>query len=163
MELNNSKFIVCLKGKPHIGKSGTILELYKLLSKKATAISWNLSSPPYPQAPNPPANPDPYKTDFNVDLQYKGKHIGLDSYGDIGKVLRLRLKIWAKKNCDIIFCASRSKGEPPRDIKDFADRNGYTLIWTAPYTIETTKIPHFSADETAMHKFKAEHLEKFII
>jgi hypothetical protein len=145
----NHKFIVCLKGKSNIGKTGTIVALRDILVARYGQIFTN--------------NIDISNVNFNIDGWITRKttkvHIGLDSFGDNGPIMRNRLPILARKKCQIIFCTCRSQGDPYQAVVDFANQYGYALITTAPYTIE---IPPASLNVNAMNQMKAEHLEAFI-
>jgi hypothetical protein len=141
------KRIICLKGTANTGKSGTIRELFKLLKPKSDRE---------PRFHSPPDISDSY---IHAEVWIKGKHIGLISNGDFGDELYRTLKKLADDGCDIIFCTSRTKLGPYETVKRIAKKYGYTLIWTAPYTVEP---PRTKDDETEMNKLKAKHLEGFI-
>jgi hypothetical protein len=142
------KRIICLKGLENTGKTGTILELFKLLEPQSNRkalfhISQDLS--------------DYY---IHAEVWVKGKHIGLVSEGDVGEAVYEELKKLADNGCDTIFCTSRTKWASPDAVYNIAEKYHYTLIWTAPYTVEPLRTE--DVEEKEMNKMKANHLEGFI-
>ena len=80
--------------------------------------------------------------------------------GDDPAHIRHWVGLLAGNGCLLIFCTCRDEESNFQAIKDIAQQHGYTLITTAPYTME---IPtSSSADEKPLNVKKAEHLETFV-
>jgi hypothetical protein len=155
------KLIVCLKGIRQIGKTGTLIELIRILFPRSmnTAI-WH---PPVPAGlPNLANLIDPITVEMTVNSQTTGNdvHVGIYTRGDIGQELRNNLSILANNNCSIIFCSCRTGGDPYAAVQEIARNFNYALITTAPYTMEIPPVTPFI--EPLLNNMKAGHLEAFI-
>ena len=82
--------VICFKGKSNTGKSKTI--------KKILNEFFNIIMIPKT------------KKDFSLCLLYKEKKVGICSYGDNLDLIKKGLIPLKKENCEIILCASRTKG-----------------------------------------------------
>jgi len=156
----NVKRIICLKGKGQIGKTGTIKELIKILhSKSVKTPQWNCEEKEQGLL-------DPY-CHSNVEVWIKSKengkiiHVGLDTEGDEGNRIRKWIDKLAQNGCSVIFCTCRSKLDPRNAVIEIAEKYKYSLITTAPYTIE---FPNSKKESQLLklHEMKAEHLAAFI-
>ena len=154
------KFIVCLRGKAKQGKSESIITLMKLLLKKPKTklecYEPQLSGEEFLKQ---------YTDGWDIcgAIYYNGKKIGINSAGDVPRDVRRQLKKLAEKNCDIIFCASRSKGDTVKEVKKIAKRYN-ALIWTSPYTADTPLLKGVDSEQIhqCLNEKKAKHLAEFI-
>lgn len=111
------KEIHALKGLTNTGKSTTIRTVYELLLSE------------YPDAkvehrrPRPPRE---IRVDVRAIITINGKKIGIESLGDPGNRLHESIKLFTKNKCDLIICATRTRGatydtvaeqEPPYSVK----------------------------------------------
>ena len=107
-----------MQGKANIGKTHTLRKVYEKLNSHEKTI---LEQP----------NDDIYATIKMGDFL-----IGIATQGDPMSGLKERLNELMQKSCDIIVCASRSKGYTVEDVENSALQNGYSLIWTSPFVTE---------------------------
>lgn len=112
------KVIICMQGKANIGKTHTLRKVYEKLNSHEKTI---LEQP----------NDDIYATIKMGDFL-----IGIATQGDPMSGLKERLNELMQKSCDIIVCASRSKGYTVDDVENSALQNGYSLIWSSPFVTE---------------------------
>lgn len=112
------KAIICMQGKANIGKTHTLRKVYEKLNSHEKTI---LEQP----------NDDIYATIKMGDFL-----IGIVTQGDPMSGLKERLNELMQKSCDIIVCASRSKGYTVEDVENSALQNGYSLIWSSPFVTE---------------------------
>ena len=146
------KRIVCLQGTGDIGKAGTIIALIeRLLPRSMELPVWNIPELPPPQ--------DELEAPLNVEVWVNGFHIGIDTEADYPYKLEENLTLLIEHECNLIFCTCRNHGYGPEFVKNIANKTGYSLVFTAPYTIKTDHTP---TDEKAMQRKKAEYLEMFI-
>lgn len=108
------KFIICFFAGPSCGKTKSIREVYKLLTGK------------YPQK----------QGDFKETVKDKDTTIGLtdatigiSSWGDPGANEK-PLDELVNEGCDIIVCASRTRGATIKAVEKHASR--YEIIWLSP-------------------------------
>jgi hypothetical protein len=154
------RLMICLKGKSHIGKSGTLIELIRILFPRSVNTVWHPSAPI--GLPNLANLRDPINVEMTVNSPFRGNnvHVGIYTRGDTGAVLRTNLSILANNNCSIIFCSCRTGGDPYAAVQEIANNFNYTLITTAPYTMEIPPAPVNM--QPLLNNRKAEHLETFI-
>lgn len=107
-----------MQGKANIGKTHTLRKVYEKLNSHEKTI---LEQP----------NDDIYATIKMGDFL-----IGIATQGDPMSGLKERLNELMQKSCDIIVCASRSKGYTVDDVENSALQNGYSLIWSSPFVTE---------------------------
>lgn len=68
---------------------------------------------------------------------------GASNYGKTSSIIEFdSLTLFGKNNCDIIVCASRTKGETVANVCNFCKRNGYDLYWIS--TIHSSSISLFN-------------------
>ena len=155
-----NRLMVCLRYKARQGKSSTIKALAEKLMPKPekAAAQWYL-----PESPPGDWSELSWDSDICVTVNIKGKRTGLNSAGDVAEEIVEQLKFLADKNCSIIFCACRSKGDTVKAVEKMANKFNYTLIWTAPYT-NHKQPPGMKPEEWQdyLNRKKAEHLEDFI-
>jgi hypothetical protein len=136
------KTIICIWGSRNRGKTETIRELAKLLVEKYDA-----------------KQDVPSTGDFSLEVNANGKRCGLESSGDPDSDLFNRLKKWAKDSCDVIICASRTRGSTVTDVDSIAKKYHYKLIWTTPYT-DNDNNPQ---DQQRLNSLKAKHLSDLLL
>jgi hypothetical protein len=89
--------IYALQGPADCGKSSTIKEIFKILNAK------------YPNCIKKDYFPN--EDDIKIEMKnIKGFLIGIESRGDPNSRLRSSLDDFEKAECDIIFCAARTRG-----------------------------------------------------
>lgn len=133
------KTIIAIRHASNKGKSETLRELAKLLVAYPNSSIRHL---------NP--NPMPDKGDLSLVVEIVGIIIVIESQGDPYTELEKRLnKIIDSYNPDLIFCATRTKGETMIAIERVSAK-GYQTIWTSTYQSET--------NHTQLNKLKAKHL-----
>ncbi|MGH1336872.1 MAG: hypothetical protein ACRBFS_12175 [Aureispira sp.] len=123
------------------GKTETVREIAKNLMK----IYPNFKAI-YPN----PAIVHP-KDDFRLIIEINGKIIGLESQGDPKTNLEKRLEELVNKyNCDIIYCATRTRGKTVKAVGNIANNYGYDQIWTSTYQT--------SSNHSLVNALKAKHI-----
>lgn len=122
------KTIIVLYGRQNEGKSHTL----------KTVCSTLLST--YPQAV--PSEQPNYRGDILVNIDIDEIRIGIESEGDPnGRLVRDNTlsRLADKKldpslgDCDIILCATRTRGKTVRVIEDIADTYDYHTIWLSSF------------------------------
>lgn len=106
--------IICLWGRNSIGKTGGIRALWKELNSGNVPLLHEQGC------------------DLCATVQYNGLLVGLASQGDPYSLQEDWLAELIDKSCDVIVCASRSKGETVGIVKKYAKENNYELIWLSP-------------------------------
>lgn len=109
------KAIICLYGTRCIGKTSAITWAYQKLA--------NTYAIPH----------ETIKGDFCAVLDFPCGKIGFVSMGDPGSSQKDCLDDLVQKDCNIIVCASRTKGETLCNVYDL-QRMGYSLIMTSPFS-----------------------------
>lgn len=120
------KKLVCVWGSANYGKTSAIIEFDRILNVKSASNIQQIIS-----LGNPP---------YDIQRIYKiGKFtIGIESQGDPNSRQKTSLTLFGQKNCDIIFCTSRSKGSTVANVDNFCKRNGYDCFWIS--TLYSPKI-----------------------
>ena len=106
--------IICICGPSNAGKTSVIVEVSKVLSQSGGSSSQVI-----------------YRSskDICVTIVYNGHKIGLASQGDPNSLQGKWLNYLVQEGgCDIIVCASRSKGSTVTTVKNCATKNNYDLI-----------------------------------
>lgn len=90
--------------------------------------------------------------DFRLIIEINGKIVALESLGDPGTRLEIRLEEIINKHNkpDLIVCSSRTRGETVWAINNIAKKHSYDKIWTSTY--ETTH------SHQLVNSLKGEHL-----
>jgi len=157
----------------------TIKALAELLMPKPAKANAVWYEPKFPQSEYKempreiaewPVKISKWKCDICVALDVKGRRIGLNSAGDYPDVIEKNLKFLAEKEkCKIIFCTSRSKGYTADTVKEMAEKLGYNLMLTAPYSFDATSKWNAALKKARLEEFQeimnmnqAEHLEGLI-
>ena len=103
--------IIAIKGIGNTGKTETIKNIYHLLKSK------------YPEAK---IENEIYGLDIRAIFTVNGVKIGIESRGDPSSRLFKSIPLFVKSQCNIIICATRSKGKTVRLIKE---QDNYEIIW----------------------------------
>lgn len=93
----------------------------------------------------------PPNDDFRVVLQINGTIIGIETQGDPNTNLESRLMDLADNfNCDIILCATRTRGDTVGAVDNLSHNRGFQTIWTSTYQMAT--------NHQLVNQAKARHL-----
>ena len=122
------KKLLCVWGASNYGKSSSIIEFDSFLNKNfATNIQ------PIHSFGNAPL-------DIQRIYRIGNITIGIESQGDPNSRQKSSLTLFGKNNCDIIVCASRTKGDTVANVNNFCHRNGYDCFWISTmYSTKTYK------------------------
>ncbi len=103
------KFMINLRGRAKAGKSTSLKQLGYLLTGEQCS-------------------------DYEIKkvFDYRGVKVGIVSLGDTQKLLEPGLNELIDSQCDIIACASRTKGGPAKCVDAAAKKHGYTKINMGP-------------------------------
>ncbi|WP_196889057.1 hypothetical protein [Aureivirga sp. CE67] len=118
------KTIIAIYGRENEGKSETIKNVHKSLLYK------------FPNAKKIPENQKiDYSEDINTCISINDFIIGFESQGDPKSrmINENTLNNLAEKNCDIIICASRSKGETVHKVNEIANEFNYNVLWISSF------------------------------
>jgi len=108
------KTIICYWGNAEIGKTSAIRKVWEKL---------NLAKlPPRHTSGN----------DICAILPFCNASVGIASQGDPNSLQSTWLKYLYDENCEIIICASRTKGDTVNTVEHLARTGGYTLVWLSP-------------------------------
>jgi len=95
----------------------------------------------------------PSTGDFRLIVEINGVRIGIETQGDPRTNLHNRLiDLVTVHNCDIIFCACRTRGETVAAIENIEDTFGFQTIWTSTYQIAD------SSQHNIVNKLKGVHI-----
>lgn len=67
-----------------------------------------------------------------IVVVYRGKKVGVQTYGDDQKSVEDGLKVFHSHGCNIIAIASKSYGGTVVEIERFSSQNKWRLLWTSP-------------------------------
>ena len=73
------------------------------------------------------------RRDFRLVVRMNERVVGIESQGDPGTRLEVRLIELINLDCEIIVCASRTRGETERAIENVARAQDFQIIWTSTY------------------------------
>ena len=108
------KAMICFWGLSGIGKTPAIKTIWQNLK--------NGSNPPLDTS-----------SDDICDIVYLDGHkIGIESQGDPDSKQKEWIDELIKEECEIIICASRTKGSTVEVVESRAKDYGYELIWLSP-------------------------------
>jgi hypothetical protein len=107
------KRAIALKGRANSGKTYTISKVYELLKAKYPAFK-----------------EEDFKitVDIRVILIINGFRIGIESQGDPDSRLEKSLNLFIKKECDVIVCATRTRGQTVEAVEKLS-KFGYDFKW----------------------------------
>ena len=124
------------------GKSETIREFANLLLLSYPSCAVTKQTPPSIPA-----------SDISWIVTVNGKTIGIESCGDPYTNLTERLnELSQKHNCDIIICATRTKGETVDAVNALSSI--YQVIWTSTYDTA----PNLNITQQSLNQLKAKHI-----
>ncbi len=108
--------LINIYGISNVGKTSTLLELIAL-AKQSPSFRPILA----------------YKNDWEI-FSYKGKIVGVITVGDPGCewLVDEFLNHCKQQPCNVIFTASRTRGEIFGQVIDWAQTNGYMFLETSP-------------------------------
>ena len=118
------KTIICIEGVSAVGKTCTVKNVRKLLNPKEVKPETGFTVEEFKE--------ESKDGDFYAILSHKetGKKIGLSSSGDPYSNQGEYLEYLAKESCDIILCASRTKGDTTSNVYEIAEMSDYEIIKT---------------------------------
>lgn len=122
------KKLICVWGASNYGKTSSIMEFDSLLNKYFGSNIQTIHS--FGNLP------------YDIQRIYKIGNftIGIESQGDPNSRQKASLTLFGKNNCDIIICASRTKGDTVANVNNFCHRNGYDCFWISTmYSPKTYK------------------------
>ena len=90
--------------------------------------------------------------DIGVVVKVNGKIIGIESCGDPQSALSERLSQLVNFKCDIIICASRTKGETVDIVASL--KATYQIIWTSTYETDSG----LAISRKTLNSLKARHI-----
>jgi hypothetical protein len=95
----------------------------------------------------------PPSGDFLLVVRINGVVVGITSQGDPGTDLENRLiNLADNRECDIILCSTRTRGETVTAVDRVANTRDYQTIWTSTYQIEGED------NQRIVNNLKAAHL-----
>jgi hypothetical protein len=118
------KNIITLSGVSNIGKSETIKLLYSKLINEFKDFSFVEDVKQITDD----------KGDITVVIVIHGKIIGIESQGDPGSRVVRSLPNFVKLNCDIIICATRTRGSTVELVEKFS--NEYKIEWMSKKVVK---------------------------
>jgi len=117
------KKIIALKGAPRVGKSETVKKAYALLKAK------------YPNAKI--EFEKILTTDITVILKIKNVKIGIESQGDPnGHLVTGSLTRFVKESCQVIICATRTRGQTVEAVEEVQQKHQYDVVWLKQVRLE---------------------------
>lgn len=136
--------VICCWNSANKGKSGSIVEAYKLLLKKGAKISASVERIGDFQ------NPSTDDNEVVAVLDYKEFRIGIESYGDPNGRQFTTLKKMGLIGCNMIICASRTNGHTCNLVCEVASKK-YDLVWFSNFYDDGKNQSRWGA----MHKHNA--------
>ena len=113
IDLPRMKTIVTVFGWAEMGKTSALKCLAEQFGCEFTTSPWDI---------------------FQM-FDYNGHLIGIASEGDPGSCQKDNIYKMIEAGCEVIVCASRTKGRTTENVMIAAKNNGYRLIWTSHYSI----------------------------
>ncbi|MFP3041577.1 hypothetical protein LQZ19_07105 [Treponema primitia] len=128
------KVVICLWHSANKGKSATIREFAKLILDKYYKPRRKTIYQSYE------GDTVPEFDDFILVVEINGIIFGIRSQGDPNTGVETELKMLANKyKCNIIVCASRTKGETVWAVEGL---RGFEKIWTSTYQVADKSLQH---------------------
>ena len=115
------KKLLCVWGASNYGKTTAIIEFDEFLNtnfKGSIAPRYTLGNPP-----------DDICRIYTIKHNQQTYTIGIESQGDPNSRQQASLDLFLQNNCDIIVCASRTRGETVYTIENFCSDNQYNSFW----------------------------------
>ncbi len=118
----STKLLVCVYGRANVGKTSSLVELKYEIGNELLRNSVFFKFNDVCSFPKP---------DFCGYYDTSKAKIGISSAGDDAASVQKGLNALLQVNCDMIFIASRTKGQSSDAVQNFAKTNNYELIWLA--------------------------------
>jgi len=115
------KRIFALWGISNVGKTSTLKLIAREIMRQFFGAISNVPIEPLPNG------------DIAVIITIDNIKIGIISQGDPNTDLLLRLDELEKKNCDIIFCATRTSGTTVECVEQIEKKYNYKTTWITNY------------------------------
>lgn len=148
-----NKTIIGVWNNENTGKSGSILEAYKILLAKGAKIDYSITDiASY-------SNPDVNNNEVVAVLDYKGIKIGIESQGDPTGRQFNTLPDLVKNQCEIIICASRPD-VPTNDIIYKTSKSNYEIIWYSNFYFNDGNTAQ--SRQNLIHQFNGECIIKLV-
>ena len=115
------KKLLCVWGASNYGKTTAIIEFDKMLNcnfQGKIKNDYTLGNPP-----------DDICRIYTIKHNQQTYTIGIESQGDPNSRQQASLDLFLQNNCDIIVCASRTRGETVYTIENFCSDNQYDSFW----------------------------------
>jgi hypothetical protein len=93
-------------------------------------------------------------TDILVIIRIGKVKIGVESHGDPGSRLESSLQLFVKEKCDIIVCATRTRGATVELVNNMFSIHHYDVIWTSNYFSNEK----YSPNNPIINHFFADHI-----
>lgn len=107
------KKIIGLYGRAQCGKTSTLNLLIDLLEVATTGCSM----------------PAPHTGERRVAFDYNGYKVGVGTPGDNAACVRENCDFFDKEMCDVVFSATRTKGESCHELNAFASKHNVKTDW----------------------------------
>ena len=117
------KKLLCVWGSSNYGKTTAIIEFDTILNRN---FKGNINSV-YPSPLGQP--PDDIFRIYTIKYNGQTYTLGIESQGDPNSRQQASLDLFLQKNCDIIICASRTRGETVSNVENFCSNNQYDSFW----------------------------------
>ena len=108
------KKIIVLRGVANVGKTTTLVKLFLRLIQHKCSIEVEIFKP---------------VRDIQVTVTAGNVKIGIGSSGDVAEQVKANLNIFAQSNCDIVFCATRTRGGTVDAVEEFARQQQREITW----------------------------------
>ena len=116
--------VLAVYGRSDIGKTSTIREF-------STALF--AAYPHYKIIRG--STPAAVTGDISLIVDIGGRLVGIESMGDPNTNSRNRLLDLVASGCEVIVCATRTKGDTVEAVENLVSTAGFQTIWTANYQI----------------------------
>jgi cytidylate kinase len=112
------KTVIAISGASNKGKSASITEIVQrvTLHFPSTVVDYKITA-----------------VDVKAIIQIGNVKIGVESQGDPGSRLGASLQEFIKEGCDIIICATRTRGETVELVNEMFSLYRFDIIWTSNY------------------------------
>lgn len=110
------KTIIAVWGNANTGKSTTIKMIYRMFFEMYSNVTI--------------LNEGPISTvDITKIFSVEGHKIGIESQGDPNSNIFNSLKLFNKEKCELIICATRTKGNTVKEVMIYESDYGYDVVW----------------------------------
>lgn len=116
--------VLAVYGRGDIGKTSTIREFATIL----------LATYPHHRIISG-STPATVSGDISLIIDIGRRLVGIESMGDPNTNLRNRLLDLVAAGCEVIICATRTKGDTVDAVENLVSTAGFQTIWTAGYQI----------------------------